>query len=89
MCELYVGNLSSHTTSTDLKSVFGRFGTVHQARIVTDSKTGLSQGYGFVTMGDGAERAVKAVNGRHLLGRKVAVAVVRPIVVRRDTVGAR
>ncbi len=35
----------------DLQDLCGKFGDVSAARIVTDRESGLSRGFGFVTMG--------------------------------------
>ena len=76
--DLYVGNLSPETTTADLKAVFGRFGAVLSAHVVTYPETGRSRGFGFVEMADGAEAAVLALNGAPLRGRALAVQETRP-----------
>jgi RNA recognition motif-containing protein len=70
---LYVGNLALQATSGDLTEVFGKFGTVHGARVVNDPQTGLCRGFGFVEMGDGAERAVAALHGSRFHGHTLTV----------------
>ena len=40
--KLYVGNLSSKTTDTDLSSAFERFGTVESASVVIRPENGRS-----------------------------------------------
>ena len=37
---LYVGNLSYDTTELELREVFGKFGTVADAKVVMDRETG-------------------------------------------------
>ena len=56
--KLYVGNLSFTATSDDLSGLFGEYGTVTSASVVTDRETGRSRGFGFVEMSDGADAAI-------------------------------
>ena len=46
---LYVGNLVYSATSADLRKIFSEFGDVENTRIIRDSKSKRSKGYGFVT----------------------------------------
>ena len=71
--EIYVGNLSYDLTEDLLRKEFEAFGKVNSARIVTHRQTGRSKGFGFVHMPDRAEaeRAVKNLNDKDILGRKL------------------
>src|SRR5262245_46996269 len=60
--KLYVGNLAFGTTSEDLTALFGQYGSVTSAQVVTDRETGRSRGFAFVEMGSGAEEATRALN---------------------------
>lgn len=73
--ELYVGNLSYDMTDPDLEKAFSVFGKVLSARIIKNKFNERSKGYGFVEMGgqSGADKAVKAMNGKDVLGRKLVV----------------
>ncbi|MCL1887394.1 MAG: RNA-binding protein, partial [Kiritimatiellaeota bacterium] len=42
--DIYVGNLSYKTTDADLKSLFEAYGEVESARVVTEHRSGRSQG---------------------------------------------
>lgn len=75
---LYVGNLSFSTTSDDLRTAFGQFGTVQSASVVMDRETGRSRGFGFVEMADGGDEAINAMNGADFQGRKLTVNEARP-----------
>jgi cold-inducible RNA-binding protein len=77
---LYVGNLSFNTTDTDLKDLFGQYGTVDDAHLVTDRGTGRSRGFAFVTMSSPAEgrAAIDALEGKELDGRNLTVNEARP-----------
>src|SRR5579875_2773758 len=78
--KLYVGNLSYQTTTSDLSRVFGEFGTVASAQVMTDRETGQSRGFGFVEMSneDEASRAIAGVNGKNVDGRPLTVNESRP-----------
>jgi RNA recognition motif-containing protein len=75
---LYVGNLPFSTTTTDLEQLFGQYGTVTKAQVITDRETGRSRGFGFVEMSDGAEAAVEATNGMEFQGRQLTVNEAKP-----------
>ncbi|MFA6445776.1 MAG: RNA-binding protein [Candidatus Paceibacterota bacterium] len=79
--KLYVGNLSYSTTDASLKDAFAQFGAVESASVLTDKMTGRSRGFGFVTMTDDseAEKAINAMNGVDLDGRKLTVNEARPL----------
>jgi RNA recognition motif-containing protein len=73
--ELYVGNLSYDMTDPDLKKAFSTFGKVLSARIIKNKFNERSKGYGFVEMSKqaSADKAVKAMNGKEIMGRKLVV----------------
>ena len=67
--KLYVGNISFQTTNEELAQVFGQFGTVTSAQVITDRETGRSRGFAFVEMADGGDGgcqlgATEATTGR-------------------------
>ena len=73
--KVFVGNLSFDTTSADLETLFAEAGTCESASVVTDRATGRSRGFGFVEMSSAgeAQKAIGAINGRELHGRKLNV----------------
>jgi RNA recognition motif-containing protein len=75
---IYVGNLPFQTTSDDLLSWFGEYGTVTRAQVATDRETGRSRGFGFVEMSNGGDEAIAALNGSQLDGRTLKVNEARP-----------
>jgi RNA recognition motif-containing protein len=75
---LYVGNLPFSTTAADLEALFGQYGTVTKAQVITDRDTGRSRGFGFVEMSSGAEEAVEATNGLEYQGRRLTVNEAKP-----------
>jgi RNA recognition motif-containing protein len=72
---LFVGNLSSDTTEADLRRVFGEFGLIADAVVMTDRGTGAPRGFGFVTMANrkDAPRAMKELDGSELKGSNIVV----------------
>ncbi len=77
---IYVGNLSFNTTSSDLQNLFAEHGQVEKAQVITDRDTGRSRGFGFVEMSsaDAAQAAIDALNGRNVDGRNVTVNLAKP-----------
>jgi len=75
---LYVGNLPFTTTQADLEQLFGQYGTVTKAQVITDRETGRSRGFGFVEMSSGADEAVAAMNGAEYQGRRLTVNEAKP-----------
>jgi len=77
---LYVGNLASGMSDSDLQNLFVTHGTVHSARVIMDRDTGHSKGFGFVEMesNEQAQTAIKAMNGQDINGRALTVAEARP-----------
>ena len=76
--KLYVGNLAFGTTESDLRDLFGEYGTVTSASVVTDRETGRSRGFGFVEMADGADEAIAATNMASFQGRNLTVNEAKP-----------
>ena len=75
---LYVGNLPFTTTEQELTDLFGQYGTVTKAQVISDRETGRSRGFGFVEMADGADAAVAAMNGYEYQGRRLTVNEAKP-----------
>src|SRR5688572_21048631 len=78
--KLYVGNLSYGVTDSDLQELFGQYGSVTSAQVISDRETGRSKGFGFVEMAtdDDAASAVNALNGQQHDGRTLTVNEARP-----------
>lgn len=75
MSNLYVGNLTFNTSSSDLESLFATHGEVSKAQVITDRDSGRSRGFGFVEMAtsEGAQSAIGALNGQSVDGRELTV----------------
>ena len=77
---IYVSNLSFHTTEEDLRQMFAAYGNVSSAKIVMDKFTNKSRGFGFIEMPDdsAAQEAIKMLNNKDIQGRTLSVSVARP-----------
>jgi cold-inducible RNA-binding protein len=78
--KLYVGNLSFGVDSSGLEELFGAFGNVQSAQVISDRDTGRSKGFGFVEMGSESEAAaaIEGLNGREHEGRALTVNEAKP-----------
>ena len=76
---IYVSNLSFHTTEEDLKAMFAKYGEVSSAKIIMDRETNRSRGFGFVEMpsDENGKEAMQALNGKEVEGRAMSVSVAR------------
>ncbi len=73
--KLFVGGLSWGTDDQALREAFETFGTVTEAKVISDRDTGRSRGFGFVTFteSDAAAAAIEARDGTELDGRNIRV----------------
>lgn len=78
--KLYVGNLPFGATEEDLKKLFSEAGAIQSVKIVTDSYSGRSRGFGFVEMASNAdaEKAISLINGKTFMDRTLIVSEARP-----------
>jgi RNA recognition motif-containing protein len=76
---MYVSNLSFHTSETELRKLFEQFGAVSSAKVISDRETGRSRGFGFVEMESDveAEAAMKALNNKEIESRVLSVNVAK------------
>jgi RNA recognition motif-containing protein len=75
MPKVYIGNLASSVTSSDLLTHFARAGEVVGALAITDRESGLCRGFGFVEMAELADVAVafSLLNNSLLNGRRIKI----------------
>jgi cold-inducible RNA-binding protein len=78
--KLYVANLPTEVTETELKDLFSPSGVVSSVSIATDRTTQAQRGFAFVEMGNEAEAtaAIAAVHGTPLRGNALTVNVSTP-----------
>ena len=76
---MYVSNLSFHTTDDNLKELFEKFGAVSSAKVISDRESGRSRGFGFVEMAVDAEakKAIQELNNKEIEGRAISVSVAK------------
>lgn len=70
---IFVGDLSNEVNDDILHQAFSAFGSVSEARVMWDMKTGRSRGYGFVAFRDrpDAEKALSSMDGEWLGSRAI------------------
>ncbi|KAH8895101.1 hypothetical protein GQ53DRAFT_77581 [Thozetella sp. PMI_491] len=70
---IFVGDLSNEVNDEVLNQAFSVFGTISEARVMWDMKTGRSRGYGFVAFRDraDAEKALSSMDGEWLGSRAI------------------
>ncbi len=75
--KLYVGNLNFSTLEDTLEKVFSRYGEITSVSIIKDRNTDKSKGFGFIEYSDSSsiQKAVSAMDGKELDGRKLRVSV--------------
>ncbi len=78
--KLYVGNLDSQTTASDLMQLFAGAGQVKSAQVITDRGTGQSKGFAFIEMADEmqARQAIALYSGHRLYDQALVVNEARP-----------
>jgi RNA recognition motif-containing protein len=75
MPKVYVGNLASSVTSSDLSTHFARAGEVVGALAVKDRESGQCRGFGFVEMAKIADvaLAISLLNNSLLNGQQIKI----------------
>ncbi|XP_027345904.1 polyadenylate-binding protein RBP47 [Abrus precatorius] len=78
---IFVGDLAIDVTDAMLQETFAsRYSSIKGAKVVIDSNTGRSKGYGFVRFGDENERtrAMTEMNGVYCSSRPMRIGVATP-----------
>jgi len=83
---MYVSNLSFHTTDDDLRTLFSQFGQVTSSKVITDRETGRSRGFGFVEMlsDEEGKKAMTGLNNKEIEGRAMSVSIAKEKPARAD-----
>ena len=78
--KLFVGNLPFDVNDADLATVLAVAGTVENAKVIVNKKTGRSKGYGFVEMAteEMAKDACSKFEGATLNERSITVQLATP-----------
>jgi RNA recognition motif-containing protein len=78
--KLYVGNLPFGASEEALKTLFTEAGTVESVKIIVDTYSGRSRGFGFVEMAskEEGEKAISLLNGKTFMERALVVNEAKP-----------
>lgn len=73
--KVFIGGLNYQTTEQGLLKHLEKFGHVTSIRIITERETNKSKGFGFATFStaEGADKAISALNGQEVDGRRIGV----------------
>lgn len=79
--KIYVANLPSETSESEVKALFSNAGDVVSVKIVKDRQTGQPRGFAFVEMSTqwDARRAISMLNRRNFMGKDLLVKEARTI----------
>ncbi|XP_050633793.1 deleted in azoospermia protein 4-like isoform X2 [Macaca thibetana thibetana] len=67
---VFVGGIDDRMDATEIKSCFGRYGSVKEVKIITD-RTGVSKGYGFVSFFNDVDVQKIVESQIHIQGKKL------------------
>lgn len=78
--KVYVGNLPFSVEQAKLKELFGSFGEIEEAVVISDRYSGRSKGFGFVTFVNDADadKAIAEMNEKDIEGRPLKVNEAKP-----------
>jgi RNA recognition motif-containing protein len=78
--KLFVGSLPYNITENELLDLFGQYGAVVHANLVTDHFSGHSKGFAFVEMETRSEghKAMEDLNGKEFKNRKLVCNEAKP-----------
>ncbi|XP_056428405.1 SAFB-like transcription modulator isoform X2 [Hyla sarda] len=84
---LWVSGLSSNTKAADLKNLFGKYGKVLSAKVVTNARSPGAKCYGIVTMSSSADisRCISHLHRTELHGQQISVEKWKSDPSKRDT----
>ncbi len=72
---LFVGDIAKEVTEADLARAFAGYKSVAKVKVIKDSRTNMSKGYGFVSLLDAgdAARCIREMNDKYVGGRPIKV----------------
>jgi len=77
--KIYIGNIPFDTTPDSLSTIFYNYGTVLDCYLPIDANTGMSRGFGFITMPEEeAQKAIEELDGIEFDGRELRINVAQP-----------
>ena len=77
---IFVGNLNSQATESQLRNLFSEFGEVKSVKIPIDNYSGRARDFGFVEMAEKAagENAILKLNNTSLNAQNIVVNEAKP-----------
>ena len=80
MRKMYVGNIPYNATEEDLRELFSEYGEIESLKIMKDTFTERSKGFGFIEMvnEEDTKKAIATLNGKDFKGNSLTVAEARP-----------
>ena len=78
---IYISNLSYGVNDADLNQLFGEYGEIISAKVITDRETGRSRGFGFVEMTNDTDgqKAISELHEAEYDGKVITFTVARPL----------
>lgn len=72
---LFIGDLGSEVSDDQLAGAFRRYSSLLKTKVVRDTKSGKSKGYGFASFGaeDDYIRAMREMNGKYVGARPISL----------------
>ena len=73
--KIFVGNLPFSMSGYSLKDLFIHCGKIVDVEIISESNTGRSKGFGYITFTNelGVEKALLGMNGKDVEGQNITV----------------
>jgi RNA recognition motif-containing protein len=73
--KVYLGNLPTETTDSQLRDMVKAFGTPSTAEVVKDKASGMNRGFGFAEFSndDEARAVIAGLNGKDVNGKTLKV----------------
>lgn len=73
--KIFVGNLPFSMSGYSLKNLFVHYGNIVDVEIVSETNTGRSKGFGYITFANesGAKKARLIMNGKDVEGQNIIV----------------
>jgi len=88
---LYIKNIAETVSDKQLEELFQPFGEIVSAKIMVNEDTGVKRGFGFVCFKntEDARSALTKMNGQHLEGKPLYVALAQPKELRKKQLEAQ
>ena len=80
MKKLFVGNIPFSLSESELRDIFSEIGSIESCKLIMDSETGRSRGFGFVEYEtpEQAQEAIDKFDSFDVQGKKLVVNKAKP-----------